>query len=55
MDPIALQKQVRDNSEDLTRYLGDLKNWQDEIKKKEQGLNSGGKDTKVSHMVEVFS
>jgi hypothetical protein len=50
MDPIAMQKQLRDNSEDLTKYIGDLNNWQDEIKQKEQNLKSGGKETKVCHM-----
>jgi hypothetical protein len=50
MDPIAMQKQLRDNSEDLTKYIGDLNNWQDEIKQKEQILKSGGKDSKVCHM-----
>lgn len=46
-----MQKQLRDNSEDLTRYIGDLKNWQDEIKQKEENLKSGGKDGKVCQHV----
>lgn len=51
MDPIAMQKQLRDNSEDLSRYIGDLKNWQDEIKQKEENLKSGEKDSKVCQHV----
>lgn len=52
MDPIAMQKQLRDNSEDLSRYIGDLKNWQDEIKQKEENLKSGEKDSKVCQHVD---
>ncbi|CAB3365540.1 Hypothetical predicted protein [Cloeon dipterum] len=44
MDPVALQKQIKDNSEDLTKFLGDLKSWQEQIKQKEQALSKGGKD-----------
>jgi phage shock protein A len=50
MDPVALQKQVRDNSEDLKKYLGDLQDWQEEIKQKEQTLSATGKVAKVRRM-----
>lgn len=33
-----LQKQVRDNSEDLQKELLDLKNWEKEMKRKEEEL-----------------
>lgn len=33
-----LQKQVRDNSEDLQKELLDLKNWEQEMKRKEEEL-----------------
>ncbi|KAF4528192.1 hypothetical protein B566_EDAN014017 [Ephemera danica] len=38
MDPILLQKQIRDNSEDLGKYITDLQNWQDEMKRKEKEM-----------------
>lgn len=39
MDPILLQKQVRDNSEDLRTYLKELQGWEDEMKRKESTSN----------------
>ena len=35
---ILLQKQVRDNTEDLQKELLDLKNWEIEMKRKEEEL-----------------
>lgn len=38
MDPVLLQKQVRDNAEDLRNYMQELKNWEAEMKRKESEL-----------------
>ncbi|XP_059478003.1 RNA polymerase II-associated protein 3 [Neocloeon triangulifer] len=46
MDPVALQKQIKDNSEDLTRFLGDLNSWQEDIKQKEKELEKSRNDNK---------
>ncbi|XP_071570643.1 RNA polymerase II-associated protein 3 isoform X2 [Temnothorax nylanderi] len=35
---ILMQKQVRDNSEDLQSEFLDLKNWEEQMKRKEQGI-----------------
>jgi hypothetical protein len=40
MDPVLLQKQVRDNAEDLSCYMQDLKNWEADMKRKELELNT---------------
>lgn len=37
---ILLQKQVKDNSEDLQNELFDMKNWEKSMKEKEQYLLS---------------
>lgn len=36
---ILLQKQVRENSEDLRSYLKDLQTWEEDMKRKESELN----------------
>lgn len=36
---ILLQKQVRDNSEDLRSYLKDLEQWEENMKRKESDLH----------------
>ncbi|XP_033228553.1 RNA polymerase II-associated protein 3-like isoform X2 [Belonocnema kinseyi] len=41
---ILLQKQVRDNSADLQKELIDLRNWEQEMKRKEAALLSAGRD-----------
>ncbi|XP_046388979.1 RNA polymerase II-associated protein 3-like isoform X2 [Ischnura elegans] len=38
MDPIAIQKSVKDNAEDVATYLRDLRNWEANIKKKDAEL-----------------
>lgn len=35
---VLLQKQVRDNSEDLQSEFLDLKNWEEQMKRKEQEI-----------------
>lgn len=40
MDSILLQKQIRDNAEELRSYLQDLKNWESEMKRKEAEIHS---------------
>lgn len=35
---ILMQKQVRDNSEDLQSEFLDLKNWEEQMKRKEQEI-----------------
>lgn len=37
---ILMQKQVRDNSEDLRSEFLDLKNWEEQMKRKEQEILS---------------
>lgn len=36
---IFLQKQVRDNSEDLRSYIKDLEQWEENMKRKESDLH----------------
>lgn len=38
MDPHLLQKQLRDNSEDLSEFCKDLKDWSNEMKRKDESL-----------------
>ncbi|KAK7864304.1 hypothetical protein R5R35_009559 [Gryllus longicercus] len=38
MDPILLQKQVRDNADELNSFLKDLKSWEKDMKRKDQEL-----------------
>ncbi|KAB0795031.1 hypothetical protein PPYR_00814 [Photinus pyralis] len=38
MDPITLQKQIRDNSTDLANFCSDLKQWGEEMKNKDEAL-----------------
>lgn len=40
MDPILLQKQLRDNSADLQDYYKDIQSWGEEMKRKEALLNT---------------
>lgn len=35
---ILMQKQVRDNSEDLQKEFLDMKNWEEQMKRKDQEL-----------------
>lgn len=35
---VLMQKQVKDNSEDLQREFLDLKNWEEQMKRKEKEL-----------------
>ncbi|XP_047110434.1 RNA polymerase II-associated protein 3 isoform X1 [Schistocerca piceifrons] len=46
MDPIVLQKQIRDNAQDVQNYMLDLKNWEEEMKRKEQLLHEESADDK---------
>lgn len=47
MDSILLQKQVRDNSEELRSYLKDLTLWEDEMKRKEGDLKDSSENPEV--------
>lgn len=38
MDPYLLQKQLRDNSDDLSEFCKDLKEWSNEMKRKDESL-----------------
>lgn len=40
MDPILLQKQLKNNANDLQEFCNDLKNWGDEMKRKEESLKN---------------
>jgi hypothetical protein len=35
MDPVSLQKQIRNNAEDLRNYMQEVKGWEAEMKRKE--------------------
>lgn len=35
---VLLQKQIRDNSEDLQNFMRDLKDWEKEMKRKDESL-----------------
>lgn len=39
MDPILLQKQLRDNTNDLQDFCKELKEWSTDMKRKEESLN----------------
>ncbi|XP_043194761.1 RNA polymerase II-associated protein 3-like [Amphibalanus amphitrite] len=43
MDPIKLQQDLRNNQEDVQSYMRDLRNWTDQIKKKDKELTSQSK------------
>jgi hypothetical protein len=47
MDPVLLQKQVRDNAEDLRNYIQDLNNWEAEMKRKESELHTTASGNQV--------
>ncbi|KAF2900575.1 hypothetical protein ILUMI_05617 [Ignelater luminosus] len=44
MDPIALQRQLRNNSNDLLSFCEELKQWGAEMKRKDESLQSGNED-----------
>nr|CAD7264150.1 unnamed protein product [Timema shepardi] len=46
MDPVLLQKQVRDNADELQSYLKDLRSWGDEMKRKESELQGDSASSK---------
>ena len=48
MDPIKLQQDLRNNQEDLQSYMCDLRNWTDQIKKKDKELASQSKLEKLA-------
>nr|CAD7449798.1 unnamed protein product [Timema bartmani] len=48
MDSVLLQKQVRDNADELQSYLKDLKSWGDEMKRKESELQGDSASSKVT-------
>lgn len=39
-NPIIIQKQIKDNAEDLHNFVRDLKLWEDEMKRKDRQLSS---------------
>ena len=43
MDPIKLHQDLRNNQEDIQSYMRDLRNWTDQIKKKDKELSSKSK------------
>lgn len=45
MNPILLQKQLRDNSNDLQDFCKELKDWSSEMKRKEEALKSDDAET----------
>ncbi|XP_071445220.1 RNA polymerase II-associated protein 3-like isoform X2 [Hetaerina americana] len=53
MDPFSIQKLVKENAEDLSTYLRDLKNWEADIKKKDAELR--GIDTEEELYPEIRS
>lgn len=44
---VLLQKQVRDNSEDLRAYLQDLSKWEEDMKRKESQISSNDSEPQV--------
>lgn len=44
---ILLQKQVKDNASDLQSELLDMKNWEEQMKRKEQELQNQRSDEQV--------
>jgi len=54
MDPVLLQKQVRDNAEDLRNYMQDLKNWEADMKRKESELEAAASSDQVCVIVVDF-
>jgi hypothetical protein len=53
MDPVLLQKQVRDHTEEVGKFISDLNNWQKEMKRKEKEMY-GSKDEEVSFLHSQF-
>lgn len=49
---ILMQKQVRDNSEDLRSEFLDLKNWEEQMKRKEQEILSEREGGQVLSQIE---
>ena len=41
---ILLQKQIRDNNEDLHNFMSDLKHWEKEMKRKDEVLKAESSD-----------
>lgn len=54
MDPVLLQKQVRDNAEDLRNYMQDLKNWEADMKRKESELQAAVSSDQVCIIIVDF-
>ncbi|XP_017777637.1 PREDICTED: RNA polymerase II-associated protein 3 [Nicrophorus vespilloides] len=50
MDPIRLQKQLKDNNLDLHDFCKDLKNWGDEMKQKDEHLKLEKENAKNTEM-----
>lgn len=51
---ILMQKQVRDNSEDLRSEFLDLKNWEEQMKRKEQEILSEREGEQVLSQIEKW-
>jgi hypothetical protein len=51
MDPVSLQKQIRDNAEDLRNCVQEVKDWEAEMKRKESEFltSSSGDQVCVIH------
>lgn len=45
MDPILLQKQLRDNTNDLQDFCKELKEWSTDMKRKEESVNNDDDNT----------
>jgi hypothetical protein len=54
MDPLLLQKQVRDNAEDLRNYMQDLRNWEADMKRKESELQAAASGDQVCVIIVDF-
>jgi hypothetical protein len=54
MDPVLLQKQVRDNAEDLRNYMQDLRNWEADMKRKETELQAAASGDQVCIIIVAF-
>lgn len=47
---ILLQKQIKDNSEDLQNFMRDLKLWESDMKRKDKNLTGSSSENDVSNI-----
>lgn len=48
-----LQMDIKNNAEDLRKYVMDLRSWEEEMKEKEKSLQSEKSDVKVCHFFSI--